>query len=42
MFFFFVYVSFGRNITQRQRELLEEFIKEEQGDYEKRAASGSS
>ncbi|KAH0939922.1 hypothetical protein HID58_007383, partial [Brassica napus] len=35
-------VSIPANITQRQRELLEEFIKEEQGDYEKRTASASS
>ena len=38
----FLFMYFGRNITQRQRELLEEFIKEEQGDYEKRTASASS
>ena len=38
----FVYMFYGRNITQRQRELLEEFVKEEQGEYEKRTASGSS
>ncbi|WZZ01530.1 hypothetical protein YC2023_073858 [Brassica napus] len=35
-------VSIPANITQRQRELLEEFVKEEQGEYEKRTASGSS
>ncbi|ESQ32509.1 hypothetical protein EUTSA_v10004199mg [Eutrema salsugineum] len=35
-------VSIPVNITQRQRELLEEFIKEEQGEYERRTASGSS
>ncbi|KAL0737821.1 hypothetical protein Bca4012_014031 [Brassica carinata] len=34
--------SLRKNITQRQRELLEEFVKEEQGEYEKRTASGSS
>jgi len=33
---------FGRNITQRQRELLEEFSKAEQGEYEQRTATGSS
>ena len=40
--YMFWFMLFGRNITQRQRELLEEFIKEEQGDYEKRTASASS
>ncbi|CAH2044840.1 unnamed protein product [Thlaspi arvense] len=35
-------VSIPVNITQRQRELLEEFVKEEQGDCERRTASGSS
>ncbi|CAN8265771.1 unnamed protein product [Cochlearia groenlandica] len=35
-------VSIPANITQRQRELLEEFSKEEQGEYERRTASGSS
>ncbi|WZZ74408.1 hypothetical protein YC2023_085778 [Brassica napus] len=35
-------VRIPANITQRQRELLEEFVKEEQGEYEKRTASGSS
>lgn len=35
-------IWFFRNLTQRQRELIEEFAKEEQGEYEKqRAASGS-
>ncbi|CAL5330848.1 unnamed protein product [Camellia sinensis] len=31
-----------RNLTQRQRELIEEFAKEEQGDYDKGAAAGGS
>ncbi|THG23981.1 hypothetical protein TEA_012953 [Camellia sinensis var. sinensis] len=31
-----------RNLTQRQRELIEEFAKEEQGDYVKGAAAGGS
>ncbi|XP_010442218.1 PREDICTED: chaperone protein dnaJ GFA2, mitochondrial-like [Camelina sativa] len=35
-------VSIPANITQRQRELLEEFSKAEQGEYEQRTASGSS
>ncbi|PQM34737.1 chaperone protein dnaJ GFA2 mitochondrial [Prunus yedoensis var. nudiflora] len=30
------------NLTQRQRELIEEFAKEEQGEYGKRAAAGAS
>lgn len=33
---------FCRNLTQRQRELIEEFAKEERGEYEKRAAAGAS
>ncbi|BAB11067.1 DnaJ protein-like [Arabidopsis thaliana] len=35
-------VSIPANITQRQRELLEEFSKAEQGEYEQRTATGSS
>ncbi|XP_010557785.1 PREDICTED: chaperone protein dnaJ GFA2, mitochondrial-like [Tarenaya hassleriana] len=35
-------VSIPTNITPRQRELLEEFSKEEQGEYERRAAAGAS
>ncbi|XP_031398108.1 chaperone protein dnaJ GFA2, mitochondrial isoform X2 [Punica granatum] len=35
-------VSIPTNLTQRQRELLEEFAKEEQGEYDKRAAAGAS
>ncbi|KAF7824514.1 chaperone protein dnaJ GFA2, mitochondrial [Senna tora] len=35
-------VSIPSNLTQRQRQLIEEFAKEEQGEYDKeRAASGS-
>lgn len=35
-------VSIPTNLTQRQRELIEEFAKEERGEYEKRAAAGAS
>ncbi|XP_059651818.1 chaperone protein dnaJ GFA2, mitochondrial [Cornus florida] len=35
-------VSIPTNVTQRQRELIEEFAKEEQGEYEKGAAAGAS
>lgn len=35
-------VSIPTNLTQRQRELIEEFAKEAQGEYEKRAAAGAS
>ncbi|KAK9684137.1 hypothetical protein RND81_10G188900 [Saponaria officinalis] len=35
-------VSIPANLTPRQRELIEEFVKEEQGDYDKRAAAGAS
>ncbi|GAB2289062.1 hypothetical protein Dimus_023369 [Dionaea muscipula] len=35
-------VSIPANLTTRQRELIEEFAKEEQGEYEKRAAAGAS
>ncbi|XP_021908934.1 chaperone protein dnaJ GFA2, mitochondrial-like [Carica papaya] len=35
-------VSIPTNLTQRQRELIEEFAKEEQGEYDKRAAAGAS
>ncbi|KAI4339057.1 hypothetical protein MLD38_024040 [Melastoma candidum] len=35
-------VSIPTNLTQRQRELIEEFAKEERGEYDKRAAAGSS
>ena len=31
-----------RNLTPRQRELIEEFAREEQGEYDKRAAAGAS
>lgn len=31
-----------RNLTPRQRELIEEFGREEQGEYDKRAAAGAS
>lgn len=31
-----------RNLTQRQRMLIEEFAKEEQGEYDKGAAAGAS
>ncbi|XP_065871399.1 chaperone protein dnaJ GFA2, mitochondrial [Euphorbia lathyris] len=34
-------VSIPTNLTPRQRELLQEFAKEEQGEYEKRAAGAS-
>ncbi|CAA3010270.1 chaperone dnaJ GFA2, mitochondrial [Olea europaea subsp. europaea] len=34
-------VSIPTNLTQRQRQLLEEFAKEEQGDYDKDAAAGA-
>ncbi|KAF5752679.1 chaperone protein dnaJ 1 mitochondrial [Tripterygium wilfordii] len=35
-------VNIPTNLTPRQRELIEEFAKEEQGDYDKRAAAGAS
>ncbi|KAF8022292.1 hypothetical protein BT93_G2442 [Corymbia citriodora subsp. variegata] len=35
-------VSIPMNLTQRQRELIEEFAKEEQGEYDKRTAAGAS
>ncbi|KAK3008648.1 hypothetical protein RJ639_014851 [Escallonia herrerae] len=35
-------VSIPANLTQRQRELIEEFAREEQGEYEKGAAAGAS
>ncbi|KVH97070.1 Chaperone DnaJ, C-terminal [Cynara cardunculus var. scolymus] len=35
-------VSIPTNLTERQRELIEEFAKEEQGEYEKGAAAGAS
>ncbi|GAB4828111.1 hypothetical protein Ancab_035026 [Ancistrocladus abbreviatus] len=35
-------VSIPTNLTPRQRELIEEFAKEEQGEYEKRAAAGAA
>uniref|UniRef100_A0A7C8ZKZ8 J domain-containing protein n=1 Tax=Opuntia streptacantha TaxID=393608 RepID=A0A7C8ZKZ8_OPUST len=35
-------VSIPTNLTPRQRELIEEFAKEEQGEYDKRAAAGAS
>lgn len=31
-----------RNLTPRQRQLIEEFAKEEQGEYDKGAAAGAS
>ena len=31
-----------RNLTPKQRELIEDFAKEEQGEYDKRAAAGAS
>lgn len=33
---------FCRNITERQRELLEEFAKEEQGEFDKERAASAS
>ncbi|KMT16705.1 hypothetical protein BVRB_3g049890 [Beta vulgaris subsp. vulgaris] len=35
-------VSIPTSLTPRQRELVEEFAKEEQGEYDKRAAAGAS
>lgn len=35
-------VSIPSNLTQRQRQLIEEFAKEEQGEYDKGAAAGAS
>ncbi|KAF8398454.1 hypothetical protein HHK36_017382 [Tetracentron sinense] len=35
-------VSIPTNLTQRQRMLIEEFAKEEQGEYDKAAAAGAS
>ncbi|KAL3732728.1 hypothetical protein ACJRO7_029386 [Eucalyptus globulus] len=35
-------VSIPTNLSQRQRELIEEFAKEEQGEYDKRTAAGAS
>ncbi|CAK9154905.1 unnamed protein product [Ilex paraguariensis] len=35
-------VSIPSNLTQRQRELIEEFSKEEQGEYDKVAVAGAS
>ncbi|CAO2833590.1 unnamed protein product [Amaranthus hypochondriacus] len=35
-------VSIPTNLTRRQRELIEEFAKEEQGEYENRAEAGAS
>ncbi|CDP07724.1 unnamed protein product [Coffea canephora] len=35
-------VSIPANLTQRQRRLIEEFAKEEQGEYDKGAAAGAS
>ncbi|KAF6141848.1 hypothetical protein GIB67_003219 [Kingdonia uniflora] len=35
-------VSIPTNLTQRQRNLIEEFSKEEQGEYDKGAAAGAS
>lgn len=33
---------FCRNLTQKQRQLIEEFSKEEQSDYDRNAAAGAS
>ncbi|XVE74234.1 hypothetical protein DITRI_Ditri11bG0182200 [Diplodiscus trichospermus] len=35
-------VSIPKNLTPRQRELIEEFAREEQGEYDKKAAAGAS
>ncbi|XP_031255951.1 chaperone protein dnaJ GFA2, mitochondrial-like [Pistacia vera] len=35
-------VSIPTNLTQRQRQLIEEFAKEEQGEYDRHAAAGAS
>ncbi|GKV27514.1 hypothetical protein SLEP1_g36682 [Rubroshorea leprosula] len=35
-------VSIPTNLTTRQRELIEEFAKEEQGEIEKHAAAGAT
>ncbi|KAJ7982174.1 chaperone protein DnaJ-like [Quillaja saponaria] len=35
-------ISIPRNLTQRQRELIEEFAKEEQGEYDRRTAASAS
>lgn len=35
-------VSIPTSLTQRQRELIEEFVKEERGEYDKDAAAGAS
>uniref|UniRef100_A0A7N2LB67 Chaperone DnaJ C-terminal domain-containing protein n=1 Tax=Quercus lobata TaxID=97700 RepID=A0A7N2LB67_QUELO len=35
-------VSIPSNLTPRQHELIEEFAKEEQGEYDKRATTGES
>ncbi|XP_073313403.1 chaperone protein dnaJ GFA2, mitochondrial-like [Primulina huaijiensis] len=35
-------VSIPTNLTQRQRQLIEEFVKEEQGETDKEAAAGAS
>lgn len=35
-------VSIPTNLTQRQRQIIEEFAKEEQSDYDKSAAAGAS
>lgn len=35
-------VSIPTNLSQRQRELIEEFAKEERGEYDKRTAAGAS
>uniref|UniRef100_A0A7N2LCS6 Chaperone DnaJ C-terminal domain-containing protein n=1 Tax=Quercus lobata TaxID=97700 RepID=A0A7N2LCS6_QUELO len=35
-------VSIPSNLTPRQRELIEEFAKEDQGEYDKRATAGAS
>ena len=40
--YLFILYSFCRNLTQRQRQLIEEFAKEEQGEYDKGAAAGAS
>nr|POE81492.1 chaperone protein dnaj gfa2, mitochondrial [Quercus suber] len=35
-------VNIPSNLTPKQRELIEEFAKEEQGEYEKRSTAGAS
>jgi len=35
-------VTFCSNLTERQRELIEEFAKEEQGDFDKQRVASAS